>query len=94
MDVRFEIQDLFEKLRPNAKIYDNLQDAAEALNEMVVKYAKPSGTAENAGDVSDGTSEKSDYEPEEQPEPMDDEQEEEERPEELEVRYHISILIS
>ena len=43
MDVKFEIQDLFEKLRPNAKAHENLAEAAEALNEIVSKYTKPAG---------------------------------------------------
>jgi regulator of nonsense transcripts 2 len=88
MDVRFEVQDLFEKLRPNAKIHENLVDAAEALNEIVAKQVKPIGTrrvcAANAGghvepgeDISDGTSEKSDDEQDDRHEPVDEEPEEE-----------------
>jgi hypothetical protein len=42
MDVKFEVQDLFEKLRPNAKIYDTLEEAADALNEIVAKQV-PTG---------------------------------------------------
>jgi len=44
MDVRFELQDSFEKLRPNAKIHETLSEAAEALNEIVAKQVKPLGT--------------------------------------------------
>ena len=65
MDVRFEVQDLFEKLRPNAKVHETLEDAAEALNEIVARQAKPMGAVENIGDGSDGTSEKSDDEQDE-----------------------------
>jgi hypothetical protein len=43
MDVKFEVQDLFEKLRPNAKVHETLEDAAEALNEIVAKQAGPIG---------------------------------------------------
>jgi hypothetical protein len=67
MDVKFEIQDLFEKLRPNAKIHESMEEAAEALNEIVAKQIKPMGaTAENIGEGSDGMSEKSDDEEDDQ----------------------------
>jgi hypothetical protein len=86
MDVKFEVQDLFEKLRPNAKVHDSLEEAAEALNEIVAKYAKP---LETVGDGSDGTSEKSDDEQDQRP-PVDDEEpeDEDEKPEDMEVIIH------
>jgi hypothetical protein len=64
MDVKFEIQDMFEKLRPNTKIHETLEEAAEALNEIVAKQTKATGVPENVGEGSDGTSEKSDDEQE------------------------------
>ena len=78
MDVKFEVQDLFEKLRPNAKVHETLEEAAEALNEIVARHAKPMGTVENIGEGSDGTSEKSDDEQDEQTGPVDEEEPEEE----------------
>ena len=87
MDVKFEVQDLFEKLRPNAKVHESLVEAAEALNEIVAKQAKPfGGVPGNAAEGSDGTSEKSDDE-EEQVVPGEEEEpdEEEERVDETEV---------
>jgi len=80
MDVKFEIQDLFEKLRPNAKIHETLEEAAEALNEIVAKQTKPAGggTLENVGDGSDGASEKSDDEQDVNPRPIDEEEADEE----------------
>jgi hypothetical protein len=87
MDVKFEVQDLFEKLRPNAKIHDSLEEAAEALNEIVAKQVKPIGAAtETIGEGSDGMSEKSDEEQEDQRQ-VDEEEldEEEEKQEEMEV---------
>ena len=83
MDVKFEIQDLFEKLRPNAKIHETLEEAAEALNEIVAKQNKAIGLAENTGEGSDATSEKS----EDEGEPIQDEdmEEDEDKPDELEV---------
>jgi hypothetical protein len=90
MDVKFEVQDLFEKLRPNAKVHESLEEAAEALNEIVGKYAKPPGALETVGEGSDGASEKSDDEQEEQRPPVDDEEPEEEddKPEDMEVIIH------
>jgi len=88
MDVKFEIQDLFEKLRPNAKIHETLEEAAEALNEIIAKQIKRPETTEAVGDGSDH-SEKSDDEQEERG--LDEEPvEEDEKPEEMEVS---SILI-
>jgi len=82
MDVKFEVQDMIEKIRPNAKIHESLEEAAEALNEIVAKQAKPTGAMEMAGEGSDGASEKSDEEsertrvddeePEEEEEKLDD----------------------
>ena len=88
MDVKFEVQDLFEKLRPNAKIHETIEEAAEALNEIVAKQIKPIGAAaEGIGEGSDGMSEKSDDEEDDHRRPIDDDEpeEEEEKPEELEV---------
>jgi len=89
MDVKFEVQDLFEKLRPNAKIHESLEEAAEALNEIVSKQAKPlgGGAAENVGDGSDGASEKSDDEQDDNPPPIDEEEPDDEvdQPEDMEV---------
>ena len=87
MDVRFEVQDLFEKLRPNAKIHDTLEEAAKALNEIIAKQTKPIGTLETVGDGSDGASDKSDDEQDSQRVPVDDEEqeEEEERMEDIDV---------
>src|SRR5436305_15085015 len=87
MDVRFEVQDLFEKLRPNAKVHDSLEDAAEALNEIVARHAKSLGTSETIGDGSDGASEKSEDEQDDQGAPIDEEEPEEgeEKPEDMDV---------
>ena len=94
MDVKFEVQDLFEKLRPNAKVHESLEEAAEALNEIVAKQAKPVGTGgggggalDNVGEGSDGASEKSDDEQDENPRPFheEDPDEEIEQPEDMEV---------
>lgn len=86
MDVRFKVQDLFEKIRPNTKVHETLQEAADALNEIVARYTKPVGSAGSTGDVSDGTSEKSDDEQEDQREPIDEEPEDEEgKMEEMDV---------
>jgi hypothetical protein len=84
MDVKFEVQDLFEKLRPNAKVHESLEEAAEALNEIVAKQAKQIGTLENIGEGSDGASED---DQDDQQVPVDEEEpeEEEERPEDMEV---------
>ena len=80
MDVKFEVQDLFEKLRPNAKVHETLEEAAEALNEIVAKQAKPTGggTLENVGEGSDGASEKSDDERDDNPRPIDEDEADEE----------------
>lgn len=84
MDVKFEVQDLFEKLRPNAKVHESLEEAAEALNEIVAKQAKPTGTLETVGEGSDGASED---DQDDQGVPVDEEEpeEEEEKPEDMEV---------
>jgi hypothetical protein len=83
MDVKFEIGDLFEKLRPNAKIHETLEDAAEALNEIVSRQTKRTDVAEMAGDGSEGPSEKSEDEQDERPE--DEEPEEDEQADEMDV---------
>jgi|SRR5271154_136837 len=95
MDVRFEVQDLFEKLRPNAKVHETLEDAAEALNEIVARQAKPMGAVENIGDGSDGTSEKSDDEQDEPTAPVDEEEpeEEDEKLDDMEVLLSSDNLI-
>jgi hypothetical protein len=86
MDVKFEIHDLFEKLRPNAKIHETLEEAAEALNEIVAKQTKRPESSEIVGDGSEGLSEKSDEEQDEQHPPDEEEPEDDdEKPEELEV---------
>lgn len=93
MDVKFEIQDLFEKLRPNAKIHESLEEAAEALNEIVARHVQPTGAQENAADASDGTSEKSDDEQDDQHGPIDEEEpEEDDKQEEIEVLSTKSIV--
>lgn len=94
MDVKFEVQDLVEKLRPNAKIYETLEEAADALNEIVAKQA-PTGMLENAGDGSDGMSEKSDDEQDDHPAPVDEDEgdEDEDKPEDIEVVYPSKLLI-
>jgi len=80
MDVKFEIQDLFEKIRPNAKILESIEEAAEALNEIVSRQVKlPGVNAEAGGEGSEGTSDKSDDELDEpanleEDEPEDDEE--------------------
>ena len=84
MDVKFEIGDLFEKLRPNAKVHETLEEAAEALNEIVAKQTKRTDIAETAGDGSEGPSEKSEDEQDEHPE--DEEPEDDEQVEEMDVR--------
>jgi regulator of nonsense transcripts 2 len=90
---RFEIQDLFEKLRPNAKIHESLEEAAEALNEIVTKHVQPAGAQENVADASDGTSEKSDDEQDDQRGPIDEEEpEEEDKQEEIEVLFTTNIV--
>lgn len=98
MDVKFEVQDLFEKLRPNARIHESLEEAAEALNEIVAKQAKPIGgsTMENVGDGSDGASEKSDDEQDHNPRPLDEEEpdEELEPPEDMDVPSLYTIVSS
>jgi hypothetical protein len=96
MDVKFEVQDLFEKLRPNAKIHETIEEAAEALNEIVAKQVKPIDiAAEGVGEGSDGMSEKSDDEEDDQRRQIDDDEpeEEEEKPEETEVHSFASQLI-
>ena len=89
MDVKFEVQDLFEKLRPNVKVHESLEEAAEALNEIVSKQAKPmgAGVQENVGEGSDGASEKSDDDQDDNLRPIDEEEpdEEVEQPEDMEV---------
>ena len=90
MDVKFEVQDLFEKLRPNAKIHESLEEAAEALNEIVAKQVKAvGGVLENVGEGSDGASEKSDEEQDDNPQPLDEEEvdDEVEQLEEMEVSF-------
>src|SRR5437667_11029737 len=84
MDVKFEVQDLFEKLRPNAKVHETLEEAAETLNEIVARQAKVTGALENVGQGSDEVSEE---EQEDQQDPLDDEEpeEDEEKPEDTEV---------
>ena len=84
MDVKFEVQDLFEKLRPNAKVHETLEEAAEVLNEIVAKQAKAVGALENVGDGSDNASED---DQDDQRIPVDEEEaeEEEEKPEDMEV---------
>ena len=84
MDVKFEVQDLFEKLRPNTKVHETLEEAAEALNEIVVKQTKPTGPLENVGEGSDGAS---DDDQDDQHVPVDEEEpeEEEEKLEDMEV---------
>jgi hypothetical protein len=96
MDVRFEVQDLFEKLRPNAKVHETLEEAAEALNEIVARQAKPIGSVENIGDGSDGISEKSDDEQDEHTAPVDEEEpeEEDEKLDDMEVLLPSDNLIS
>jgi hypothetical protein len=92
MDVKFEVQDLFEKLRPNAKIHETLEEAAEALNEIVARQFKPTGL-ENVGEGSDGASEKSDDEQDDQRARVDeDEPEEEEQVEDMEVLSGMIVL--
>jgi hypothetical protein len=96
MDVKFDVQDLFEKLRPNAKIHETIEEAAEALNEIVAKQVKPTGVAaEGVGEGSDGMSEKSDDEEDDQRRQIDDDdpEDEEEKPEEAEVYSLSSQLI-
>jgi hypothetical protein len=95
MDVRFEVQDLFEKLRPNAKVHETLEEAAEALNEIVARQTKPMSAVENIGDGSDGTSEKSDDEQDEQTAPVDEEEpeEEDEKLDDMEVLLRSDYLI-
>lgn len=90
MDVKFEVQDLFEKLRPNAKVHESLEEAAEALNDIVAKYTGPIDTLETVGEGSDGASEKSDDEQEDQRPPVDNEEpeEEDEKQEDMEVTIH------
>jgi hypothetical protein len=93
MDVKFEVQDLFEKLRPNTKIHESIEEAAEALNEIVAKQIKPIDVAaEGIGEGSDGMSEKSDEEEDDQRRPIDDDEpeEEEEKPEDLDVYSFIN----
>lgn len=84
MDVKFEVQDLFEKLRPNTRVHDTLEEAAEALNEIVAKQTKPTNALENVGEGSDGASED---DQDDQTVPVDEEEpeEEEEKPEDMEV---------
>jgi len=93
--VRFEVQDLFEKLRPNAKVHECLEEAAEALNEIVAKQVKPLGAPGSVGEGSDGTSEKSDDEQDEQRGPIDEEEpeEEDEKVEEMEVPSQYNRLL-
>jgi regulator of nonsense transcripts 2 len=85
MDAKFEVQDMIEKIRPNAKVHESLEEAAEALNEIVAKQAKPMGAMETVGEGSDGVSEKSDDEGERTR--VDDEEleEEEEKLDDMEV---------
>jgi hypothetical protein len=86
MDVKFEVQDLFEKVRPNAKVHESLEEAAEALNEIVAKQTKPIGAPETVGEGSDGISEKSDDEDQRaRVEDEEPEEEEEEKLDEMEV---------
>jgi hypothetical protein len=91
MDVKFEVQDLFDKIRPNAKVHETLEEAAEALNEIVAKQTRVSGVTENTGEASDATSDKS----EDEREPMADDEieEEEDKQEDLEVFPFGSFLI-
>jgi len=98
MDVRFEVQDLFEKLRPNAKIHESLEEAAEALNEIVTRQTKLASTVEITADGSDGASEKSDDEEDNQRGPIDDDEpeEEEEKQDDMEVftfRHHLTVEV-
>ena len=93
MDVKFEIQDLFEKLRPNAKIHETLEEAAEALNEIVTKQMKAAGLApESTGEVSDELSEKSDDEQEDHRQLEEEEiEEDEEKPDDVEVVHFLTL---
>jgi hypothetical protein len=85
MDVKFEVQDMIEKVRPNAKVHESLEEAAEALNEIVAKQAKPLGAMEMVGEGSDGVSEKSDDEDERTRVEDEDPEEEEEKLDDMEV---------
>ena len=89
MDIKFEVQDVIEKIRPNVKVHESLEEAAEALNEIVAKQAKPTGAIETVGEGSDGISEKSDDDDERTRVDDEEPEEEEEKLEEMEV---ISIL--
>lgn len=90
MDVKFEIQDLFEKLRPNAKIHETLEEAAEALNEIVAKQTKRPEVLEIVGDGSEGPSASDDEQDEHRPDEEEPE-EDEEKQEEMEVVLPFSI---
>ena len=85
MDVKFEVQDLIEKLRPNAKVHESLEEAAEALNDIVAKQLKPTGPLETAGEASDGISEKSDDEDERTRVEDEEPDEEEDRVDDMDV---------
>jgi len=85
MDVKFEVQDVIEKIRPNAKVHESLEEAAEALNEIVAKHSKPTGPMEIGGEGSDGVSEKSDDEDERTRVDDEEPEEEEERLDDMEV---------
>jgi regulator of nonsense transcripts 2 len=86
MDVKFEVQDVIEKVRPNAKIHESLEEAAEALNEIVAKQAKPMGATEMA-EGSDGVSEKSDEEDERTRVDDEEPEEEDEKLDDMEVSF-------
>src|SRR5271170_5414144 len=85
MDVKFEVQDMIEKVRPHAKVHESLEEAAEALNEIVAKQAKPLGAMEMVGEGSDGVSEKSDDEDERTRVEDEEPEEEEEKLDDMEV---------
>jgi len=67
------------------------------LNEIVARQSKPLNASESLGDGSDGASEKSDDEQDDQPAPVDEDEAEEEetQAEDMEVstRHRVSLII-